>query len=63
MRRANIRSGDELVKYMMVNSIQINLDVFSTLKKSRIIDKKDWTLVITLHRHDTMYWKTKLLKK
>ena len=63
MGRANIRSGDELVKYVMPNSIEINLDMLGTFMKSRIVGKKDCCLVITIHEHDTFYWKTKLLKK
>ena len=63
MVKANMRSDDELVKYPMMNSIVINLDVFGAFMKSRIVGKKDCSLVITIHGYDTMYSKTKLLKK
>ena len=58
MGRANIWFGDELVKYSMANSMTINYDIFM---KSRIVGKKDYNLVITIHGHSTWYWKTKLL--
>ena len=46
-----MRSSDELNKYLMVNSVTINLDVFSTLIKMRIVSKKDCSLVIITHGH------------
>ena len=51
------------VKYPMVNIMAINLDVFSEFMKSRTVGKKDCSLVITIQGHDTLYWKTKFLKK
>ena len=55
MKRANKRSGDELVKYPMVGSMTINLDVFSAFMKCRIVDKKYYSLVITIKGHETLY--------
>ena len=55
MGRANIRSGDELVKYPMTNSMTMNLDMLGMFIKGRIIDKKDCSLVITIHGHVTLY--------
>ena len=55
MVKAYMRSGDELVKYPMTNSMVINLDVFGAFMKCRIVGKKDCSLVITIHGHDTMY--------
>ena len=60
---ANIRSGDKLVKYLMTKSMPINLDMLGMFKKSRIVGKKDYSLVIIIHGHGTLYWKMKLLKK
>ena len=55
MGRANIRSGDEPVKYSMANSMTINLNMLGTFMTSRIVGKKDCRLVITIHGHDTLY--------
>ena len=63
MGRANIRNGDELAKYSMVNSMATNLDLLGMFMKSRIIGKKDCSFVITIHGHGTLYSKTKLLDK
>ena len=60
---ANIRSGDKLIKYLMVNNVTINLNMVGTFMKSRIVGKKDCSLVIKIHGYDILYWKTKLLKK
>ena len=49
-----MRSGDEHIKYLMVNSMAINLDVFGAFMKSRIVGKKDYNLVITIHGHSTL---------
>ena len=56
-------SDDEPIKYPTTNYVEINLDMLGTFMKSRIVDKKDCSLVITKHGHDTLYWKSKLLKK
>ena len=53
-----MRCDDEPVKYPMVNSMTTNLDVFM---KNRIVGKKDCSLIITIHEHGTLYWKTKLI--
>ena len=58
-----MKSGDKLVKYSMANSMAINLNVFGPFMKVRIVGKKDCSLVITIHEHATLCWKTKLLKK
>ena len=63
MGRANKRSDDEPIQYLMTNSVTINLNMFGMFMKSRILGKKDYILIITIHGHGTMYWKTKLLKK
>ena len=63
MGRANIRSGDEPIKYLMANGMTINLDMLDTFMKSRIVGKKDCCLVITIHEHGTLYWITNLQKK
>ena len=63
MGRANIKSSDEPIKYPMTNSMPINLDMLGTFMKSRIVEKKNCCLVIKIHGHDTLYWKTKLMKK
>ena len=55
MGRANIRSGDEPIKYSMPNSMDINLNMLGTFIKSRIVGKKDCSLVITIHGHGTLY--------
>ena len=34
-------SGDEPIKYLMANSVSINLDMLGTFMKSRIVGKKD----------------------
>ena len=52
MGRANIRSGDEPVKYLMVNSMTVNLDMLGMFIKIEIAGKKDCSLVITIHGHD-----------
>ena len=44
-----MRSGDEPVKYPMMNSMITNHDVFGAFMKSRIIGKKNGSLVITIH--------------
>ena len=41
MGRANIRGGDELVKYPVANSMTINLDMLGTFMKSGIVGKKE----------------------
>ena len=51
MGRANITSGDKLVKYPMANSMEINLDMLGMFMKIRIVGKKDFSLVITIHGH------------
>ena len=53
-----MRSGDELVKYPMTNNMTKNLDVFGAFMKSKIFGKKDFRLVIAIHGHETLYWKT-----
>ena len=55
MGRANIRSGDEPYKYSMANSLAINLDMLGAFMKSRIVGNKDFSLVITIHGHGTLY--------
>ena len=60
---ANIKSGDEPVKYLTTNIMAINLDILSSFMKSSIVGKKVCCLVITIHGHAILYWKTKLLKK
>ena len=40
MGRANIRSGDETIKYLMANSMAINLDMLGMFMKSRIVGNK-----------------------
>ena len=47
----------------MTNSMTINLDVFGVFMKSMNVGNKDYNLVITIHGHGTLYWKTKLLMK
>ena len=51
--RANIRSGDEPIKYPMMNSMAINLDMLGTFMKSRIVGKTCYSFVITIHGHAT----------
>ena len=63
MEGANIRSGDEPVKYRIANSMSINLDMLSMFMKSRIVGKKDCSLVIIIHGHGTLYLKTKHINK
>ena len=63
MGRANIKSGDEPIKYPMVNSMAINLNILGMFMKNRIVGKKYCSLVITIHGHGPLYWKTKLFKK
>ena len=46
-----MRSGNEPIKYLMVNSMTINLDVFGDFMKSNIVSKKDYSLIITIHGH------------
>ena len=50
-----MRSDDEPIKYSMVNSMSINLNVFGAIMKSRIVGKKDCSLVITIDVHGTLY--------
>ena len=40
MGSANMRSGDEPIKYLMVNSKTINLNVFGEFMKSNFVSKK-----------------------
>ena len=63
MGRANIRIGGEPVKYLIANSMAINLDMLSMFMKSRIVGKKDCSLVIIVHGHGTLYLKTNHIKK
>ena len=58
-----MKSFDEPVKYLMVSRMTIYLDIFGAFMKSRTVGKKDCILVITIRGHDTLYLKTKLMKK
>ena len=48
---------------MKSSSMIINLNVLGAFIESRIVGKKDGSLVIIIHGHDILYRKTKLLKK
>ena len=48
MERANLRSGDEPIKYSMINSVTINLNMLGRFMNIRIVGKKDCSLVITI---------------
>ena len=43
-----MQSCDKTIKYLMVNSMSINIDVFDTFMKRKIVGKKYYNLVITI---------------
>ena len=49
-----MRNDDEPVKYVMANSMTINLNVFGVFIKCMIVGKKNCHLVITIHEHNTL---------
>ena len=55
MGRANIGSGDQLVKYPMVHNMTINFEIIGMFMKGKIVGKKDYCLAITIHGHGTLY--------
>ena len=61
MGRANIRSGDELVKYPVANSMTINLDMLGTFMKSWIVGKKECCLCWDLRLDKLSKFSTKTM--
>ena len=49
-----MKSDDKPIKYLMTNSMTINLNVFGAFMKIKIVGKKDCSLVITIHGHGTL---------